>query len=339
MILYKYYGADAGLAALQSGKLGFRCPNYFNDPFGCSFPIENTDRRAASLKNTLATMREQVVILSLTKTPLDPLMWTHYGDEHRGFVIGYDVSCPFLDSAKYNLITVSDGSVMYREVSGSEITSKHDDPALHAVLDASLGAPADPSTLEVIRPLAKTVFLTKHPRWSSEKEVRVVKILLSILETVEEYTLDPLRSFSQPYCLVAPAMGLPSVPKGLYLYGHQVPIKEVYLGARNSLRKRPDDDSVIPNRDLAESAAANGWAIRGINISSSSWDLEVVELPWESLLVAPQQKALTYRSSFDAPIASFLRDALASQTISNGDQFEVTTWSGTPYLKKNGDFV
>jgi hypothetical protein len=37
MILYKYYGFEAGLSALKSQRLGFRLPAYFNDPFELSF--------------------------------------------------------------------------------------------------------------------------------------------------------------------------------------------------------------------------------------------------------------------------------------------------------------
>jgi Ca2+-binding EF-hand superfamily protein len=40
MRLYKYYGYDAGLAALESQRLGFRCPKDFNDPLELSFPFE-----------------------------------------------------------------------------------------------------------------------------------------------------------------------------------------------------------------------------------------------------------------------------------------------------------
>ena len=42
MILYKYYGFGAGLAALGSQKLGFREPRYFNDPFELSY-LDNSD--------------------------------------------------------------------------------------------------------------------------------------------------------------------------------------------------------------------------------------------------------------------------------------------------------
>src|SRR5665647_580539 len=111
MILYKYYGYSAGLTALLSEKLGFRCPNYFNDPLELSFPIDQSDPKAIQLAQGLEVLRESVVILSLTQTPLDPLMWAHYGEEHKGFVIGYDISDPFLNSSDYNLVTADEGAV------------------------------------------------------------------------------------------------------------------------------------------------------------------------------------------------------------------------------------
>ena len=36
MILYKYYNFNAGKSALESERVGFRTPTYFNDPFEAS---------------------------------------------------------------------------------------------------------------------------------------------------------------------------------------------------------------------------------------------------------------------------------------------------------------
>jgi len=338
MIVYKYYGYKAGLAALRSRKLGFRCPNYFNDPFELSFPVEESDLSGQQLNQTLKVLRKWVVILSLTETPMDPLMWAHYGDEHKGFAIGYDVSCPFLNSVKYNLITANEGLVTYARATGPEITSAYNDSAVLSLLHLSLGAPPDKTSLDAVRSLARKAFLTKHPRWSNEREVRVIKVLTSAFETVSDYQADPLRSFSIPSHLVAPETACSLIP-GLYLYDHQMQIKEVYLGARNPLIERPDHNDVVVDRSLAESAVEHNWSVRRIYISASSWDLDAVDLAPDSLLLAPRRRGLTYSSSFDADIARFLRDRLPSRSISDHDQFEVTRWNGTPYLNKNGEFI
>ena len=36
-----------------------------------------------------------VGVLSLSENPLNPLMWGHYADSHRGFVVGFDTEVPF----------------------------------------------------------------------------------------------------------------------------------------------------------------------------------------------------------------------------------------------------
>ena len=36
-------------------------------------------------------MRKTVGIYSLSRTPYDELMWSHYGESHEGFCIEYDL--------------------------------------------------------------------------------------------------------------------------------------------------------------------------------------------------------------------------------------------------------
>ena len=338
MILYKYYGYKAGLAALRSRKLGFRCPNYFNDPFELSFPVQKSDSIGQQLKQALKVLRGWVVILSLTETPMDPLMWAHYGDEHRGFVIRYDVSCPFLRSLDYNLITVDEGAVIYATTKLCKIIAGYNELPVKSLLEFSLGALLNKMSLNTARSLAKKVFLTKHPRWSKEREVRVIKLLTSAFEMASDYQADPLRSFSTPDQLVAPEMACPSVP-GLYVYDHQVRIVEVYLGARNPLADRPGHNDIEADRSLVESAVEHNWSVRRIYMNASSWDLGAEDLTHDSLLLVPQQHGLTYRSSFDGDAAIFLRNSLGSQSINALDHFEVTRWNSKVYLKKNGQFI
>jgi hypothetical protein len=343
MVLYKYYGYKAGLAALRSRKLGFRCPNDFNDPLELSFPGDKSDSTGQPLTQALEVLRKWVVILSLTETPMDPLMWAHYGEEHKGFVIGYDISDPFLNSSDYNLITADDGTVTYASPTVSEITATYDPPPIHSLLQFGLGAPPNEKILNEVLSLAKKVFLTKHPRWSSEREVRVIKLLTSAFETASDYQTDPLRGFSRPSRLAAPGIACSLIP-GLYLYDHQMRIEEVYLGARNPLIRNPlieggNSDGMQVDRTLVESSAAQGWTVRGIRTSAFSWELEAVDLGHASLLIAQRRLGLTHCSSFDANMARFLRDNLASHSIDNRDQFEITTWNGMSYLKKNDEFI
>ena len=64
-------------------------------------------------ERTLNEILKNVVILSLTRTPLNALMWAHYGEEHKGFVIGYDVDDQFFKCKTNNLIPIQQGNVIY----------------------------------------------------------------------------------------------------------------------------------------------------------------------------------------------------------------------------------
>jgi hypothetical protein len=337
MPLYKYYGYDAGLAALRSQQVGFRSPRHFNDPLELSFPTGDSNPRAEQLVHTLDILRNWVVILSLTETPTDSLMWAHYGEDHKGFVIGYDTSNPFLSSPDYNLIPVGDGTVTYGVPTARDIVAMYDSLTIQSLLHFGLGAPPAEGQLDNLRNLAQKAFLTKHSRWEREKEVRVVKLLNSAFEEVGVYQADPLRRVVSCGRIVAPEIVCSRV-QGLHLYEHQMKIQEVYLGARNPLTRQGSNCEGISDRSLAECAAKLGWVLRGTSTSPSSWELSVVDLGSDVLVIAPPKMGLTYYSDFDADTARAL-SRLASCDIDDQDQFGVSTWNGLSYVRKNGKFI
>ncbi|WP_230374717.1 hypothetical protein [Pseudomonas syringae] len=75
MILYKYYNAENGLKAIESRRLGFRSPEYFNDPFELT-ALSNGDGPGSKLdmlRQQVQQLKEHVVILSVSvrQTHLD----------------------------------------------------------------------------------------------------------------------------------------------------------------------------------------------------------------------------------------------------------------------------
>lgn len=91
MSLYKYYDAEGGRAALNSRSLGGRTPSNFNEPFELT-ALSNGDgamSKLHTLRVQIEELKEQVVILSLTRSPLNLLMWAHYGREYTGMVVRY----------------------------------------------------------------------------------------------------------------------------------------------------------------------------------------------------------------------------------------------------------
>lgn len=232
MILFKYYDADGGRQALNSRRLGFRTPSKFNDPFELTAlsngvgPISKQE----TLRQKVEELKKRVAILSLTRSPLNPLMWAHYGREHTGVVIAYDVSGDFLNSQQYNLVPADSGEVIYTHTKSQFNLTPQAMQALHRVY--LQGAGDDDAPTYEQQAIARRLFLTKHASWVYEEEVRIVKITDTLFEETLAFKSDPLRSFDTKH-------HLKNLPDGLYLYRHEVPIKAVYLGAKNTMLNEP----------------------------------------------------------------------------------------------------
>lgn len=267
MILYKYYGYEAGLKALESQQLGFRKPKNFNDPFELSF-LSNSDgphSKQASLKRVLDELRDTVAVLSLTRTANNPLMWAHYGQDHSGFVIGYDVSDDFLSSQEYNLIPVTAGDVVYTNTKSSHILNPQIMDRIQNIYLSGMGDGRqirDPETLS----LARKIFLTKHASWVYEEEVRAVKILDSMFEESSEFQSNERRSHYSLTKEIGPGMAVEIIP-GLSIFNFKVPIKEVYLGLRNELIENAQNIPKIENA-----------AYLKFSMDDKSWNLNSSEL-------------------------------------------------------------
>lgn len=267
MILYKYYGHTAGLVALKSQQLGFRKPKNFNDPFELSF-LSNSDgpySKQADLKRVLDELRDTVAILSLTRTANNPLMWAHYGQDHTGFVIGYDVSDVFLSSQDYNLIPVTAGDVVYTNTKSPHILNLDIMDRIQRIYLSGMGDGGqilDPETVA----LARKIFLTKHASWVYEEEVRVVKILDSMFEESADFQADSRRSHYSLTKEIRPGHDKERIP-GLSIFNFKVPVKEIYLGLRNELIKSPEN---IPR--------IKGAVYFKFSMDDKSWNLNSSEL-------------------------------------------------------------
>lgn len=277
-VLYKYYSYTGGKAALKSQNLGFRKPEFFNDPFELTALSNSVGpiSKQETLKRRIDQLKDQTAILCLTRSAVNPLMWTHYADQHQGFVIGYDTSGPFLNSPEYNLITVDSGDVLYTNTKTPFALNLDSMEVLNGVYQHAMGfeAAAD-------RALARRLFLTKHASCVYEEEVRIVKNVLDWTRTVEEDQYDPLRSFYmltrelgaeempdvdfEPGYFVAP---LNDNARELYLFNHKMPIREVYLGARSTFVSDPDFSSAFQLQ----------CQVFQLDVNQTSWNFEKRQL-------------------------------------------------------------
>jgi hypothetical protein len=176
MILYKYVPFDDGKRILENGSVRFTQPEFFNDPFDLPYyPREASANPVGGIFDRLHTMGKEEIwkkntgILSLTRTPTNPLMWAHYADKHRGIVIGIDAIAAGLTDEKTNLIPAQYGSVIY-------VSQRQEQPFIGKFRTGlSVGSthhfPHD--HYEKLQRL----FLHKPLCWAYEEEVRVVKCL------------------------------------------------------------------------------------------------------------------------------------------------------------------
>lgn len=339
MILYKYYGFSAGLSALKSSQLGFREPESFNDPFELSF-LDNAQGpgvKLTDLENKLNELKKSVAILSLTRSPCNPLMWAHYGEHHTGFVIGYDVDTPFLTSDDYNLIPVERGDVVYTNTKTIHDLTPRSRDLLHKVYLASQGLGQDDLDKSEFENLARKIFLTKHASWVYEEEVRVVKSFLSMFETTDNYYSDPMRCWSTISKRVAPSMELEQVP-GLKIYNHKVDIREVYLGVRNPLVQRQSEVSTDIDATISNKAETEKWKIYSLRMASGSWSLECDNQIACIFDLKKKTTGLLNDFSMSGKEALFLKGKLARVEVNCQDNVEITNWNNELFFQKNSEF-
>lgn len=261
MILYKYYGFESGKMALNSRKLGFRKPSEFNDPFELTFlgNASGAESQLDALHGRLKELADSVVILSLTRTYDNPLMWSHYGEEHRGFVIGYDVTGPFFEDKERNIISVDEGDVVYTNTKSQYILS---DSFLTSLHDVWIRACGDSSFREPeFKNILRKVFLTKHASWVYEEEVRLVRTAIDFFSDSHEEFFDELSGYT-----------VPEKPKGLRLMNFTAGIKEVFLGARNPWLELPEEEQ----SEKLEGLRNQKCVIQRMEVDMHSWKLKAV---------------------------------------------------------------
>lgn len=220
MILYKYVSLGSAIEIIKNRSLGFTCLEDLNDPFeGTNFGFSDLGDvppkcATRAFKNNFS---RRYAVLSLTRNPLNPLMWSHYGDSYKGVVIGIDIDIAALTSESEFIIPAHMGEISYVATKNRDLNGvpsiQHLDEIKH-----ELGFKNE------IQNYLKQAFLYKSIEWGYEEEIRVIKSLLnfnySYHDTHDEVINDSwdkrrLSSLGQPlFCFKIPINS----------------IKEIYLG-------------------------------------------------------------------------------------------------------------
>ncbi|MFH2108077.1 MAG: DUF2971 domain-containing protein [Chrysiogenia bacterium] len=184
MIIYKYL-PPSRIDVLEDSRIRFTQPAALNDPFE-TFPCflefgpwlldkvhqQSIDKFGMKdAKNTLLQRQTLVVqtlldipkilskhfvILSLSKIRDNSLMWSHYSDSHRGFVIGFDSSSAFFSPGTGK---AKDGLKMVRYSNDRYLVPKN---GFHSLDDLNL------------RKANAKLFFTKGSYWRYEREMRIL---------------------------------------------------------------------------------------------------------------------------------------------------------------------
>lgn len=91
MRLYRFLNAENGLRSLADKRLRVGRIEELNDDFEFIGVATDIREERIALRNTRKQLSEDNGVLCMSKTWESPLMWAHYGDSHKGMVLGFDV--------------------------------------------------------------------------------------------------------------------------------------------------------------------------------------------------------------------------------------------------------
>ena len=240
MIVFKYLHPDR-IDVLKNGLIRFTQPAALNDPFELRPNLCDVRRffdklhrsadgvipTAGDLLGTQVAISESfgqwnednasdLVFLSLSKNRNDLLMWSHYCDCHRGFVLGFDGTHPFFTSATNGLKSA------LREVNYSRYR-----PVVPA-------PDRDPEMFFK----ENTNILTKSHHWKYEKELRMCASPKAAHSVQPGPNGHPIHLFTFPKEAVAQAIlgyRMPSDTRNVIinLVREKYPNAELYQTALN----------------------------------------------------------------------------------------------------------
>ena len=266
MILYKYVPFRSARLIVENSSIGFTAAEHFNDPFEMhALRFKHTPNRAMNVCATGAVKNRcnaAYGVLSLTRQPLNSLMWSHYGDSHRGIVIGIEAEKAGFTCVDRNVIPSSYGEIIYTRTKPNR---KDEAPVDEALM--KIGEDVSSFTNNNYD-LFKNAYLYKSSEWFYEEEVRVVKNIKSE-PYISKYKEGKFENSAGKWTQVQ--------VDGRALYCYHFPkeaVKEVYMGCnvfKNVSRAGMDQEDVF--------GTLSKWKDEGIEVYNcrthyDSWDLE-----------------------------------------------------------------
>lgn len=158
-----------------------------------------------------------------------------------------------------------------------------------------------------------------------------------MFETTDDYYSDPMRRWNTISKTVAPVTALEQAP-GLKIYSHKVDVKEVYLGVRNPLIQRQNEDSTDADTTISDKAEREKWKIYSLKMASGSWSLESDNQRTSVFHLKKKISGLLNNFSMSGKEALFLKDKLTRIEVNDQDDIEIINWNNGLYFQKNREF-
>ena len=249
---------------MDNNSIGFSCLEDLNDPFeGTAICFEESDDLSGKLQKNPHRNRlsRNYGVLSLTRNPLNALMWSHYGDDHRGVVIGIDMKKANLLDESSCVIPANLGEIIYTSTMPQNVLQSSTTESLMSVGDEYRCFRSHEYDL------FKNAFLMKDLAWGYEEEVRVVKNIKG--NNRSRYSTSKFENEAGTWNQVT-VMGRP-------LYCLSIPkesIVEIYMGCASY--------SNVTRLDVEESVyikTRKEWKINGADVQlvrrkEGTWELE-----------------------------------------------------------------
>lgn len=266
MILYKYVSFTSAQKIIETSTLGFSCLEDVNDPFeGRALKFKRNKETintpdsvfVGAVRNRLS---RNYGILSLTRQPLNPLMWAHYGTSHTGVVIGIDIEKAKLNCEETSVIPAQYGEIVYSQTKPHSLLLE---PTAEQLMN--IGEEVQSFNSHDFQ-LFKQAFLYKSIDWGYEEEVRVVK---NVRSNISRYKRGEFCNKSGSWKQL--------IIEGRPLFCLQIPensITEVYLGTsvyKNVTRKGMTETEYVETIEKWEN---QNIAVYNCRPKVESWSLE-----------------------------------------------------------------
>ncbi len=175
-LLFKYSSKDINeIRRNNQGTLSFCHPKKFNDPFDCNCSFKSGKSAADNFR-----------VLCLTREYNNILMWSHYGDEHKGYCYGYKFDDLYKKISSPNFIPVGENEIVSGLVVLGDVTYTAKRPKQRSKYPQFSWADINHHI---------NACFTKYEDWKYEKEVRFVVISDRTMPDFLVIDLDPVECY------------------------------------------------------------------------------------------------------------------------------------------------